>query len=130
MLRWDVIKAQVPLYFLLVVSMVIILGSFSALCLFSIWFGPTDLGIPLKLSMVFGSGLFVLYVINDIWVRIKKREYHFLLPGAFFAALSIYALTGLLRLLGSFAMRPIAPTDLTNIDFKSMGWRVGRGLFL
>jgi hypothetical protein len=118
MVRWDIIRAQVPLYSLLVVSMVIILGSFSALSLVSIWLGATDLGIPLKLSMVFGTVLFLLYVINEIWVGVRTRQYRDLVLGVFFALVSIYALISLFQPLGRFAMRPLAPADLTNIDFN------------
>jgi hypothetical protein len=118
MVRWDIIKEQVPLYFLLVVSMVIILGSFSGLCLFSIWLGATDLGIPLKLSIVLGSLFFFFYVVNDIWVRLRKREYHYFILGLFVAFASIYGLFGLSQPLVGFAARPVAATDLTNIDFN------------
>ncbi len=118
MMRWDIIRGQVPLYSLLVISMVIVLGSFSALSLFSIWLGATDLGIPLKLSMGFGTVLFPLYLINGIWVGFRTRQYRDLVLGVFFALVAIYPLIGLFQPLGSFAMRPLASADLRNIDFS------------
>jgi hypothetical protein len=116
MVRWDIIKAQGPLYFLLQVCMVIMLGSFSGLSLLSIWLLPADLGVPLKLAMPFAVILVYSYILNELWVRLRRREIHYILLGLCVAALAVIETAGRLEFLIAFAVTPIAPTDLTRMD--------------
>jgi hypothetical protein len=115
-LTWDFIRANAPLYFLLTLYMVILLGSFSVVSLVSIWFIPTDLGIPLIPSTVLAVVLIALSVANEVWVKYRRREYLSLAVGMFVFALAVAELLSFARFLPDFLESPIAPANLTGIS--------------